>query len=95
MYVIWTILPTYDYRDAIVGSRAVRANTNVYMTLRCPMKIAQRMSEENYQDGGDNSFVVRPVGMSPFDIGPHPFFAQLAQEERWGGAVAIDDEIPF
>lgn len=95
MYVIWTILPTYDDRDAIYGSRALKGD-NTYLTLACATKIAERLSEENSRDGGDAYYVVRPVGMSPFFNGPHPFFAEQALHQRWGGCYAgPDDELPF
>lgn len=95
MFVIWTILPTYDYRDAIVGSHAIRTNANTYATLACADKLAGRLAEESDRDGGDASYVVRPVGMSPFFNGPDPFFKALAEHRRWGDTVALDDEIPF
>lgn len=61
-FQIYAIVPTYDNRDAIVGSRAI-LQPNTYVTARGAHAIAGRLA----QDGDDVYHVVVPVGASPFD----------------------------
>lgn len=94
MFNVYEIRPTYDGRDCIVGERAFVV-PYTFVTLKGAMAKARLLTVDP-ADGGDDMvhYVVRPVGMSPFFNGPHEFFRQQAQEERYGGAL-IDDEIPF
>jgi hypothetical protein len=87
MYVIWNILPTYDNRDAIVGSRALRASPMAYVTRALAGKIASRFADYDAEVGGDGYFVVAPVDVSPFDHDRAPAFSLQP--------VRSDDEIPF
>jgi hypothetical protein len=90
MFQVHTIVPTHDFRDAIVGSRAV-AHPYTFVTVEGARAVAKLLN----RDADDTHSVVRPVGMSPFFNGPHEFFRQEAQAERYGRCYVSFDDIPF
>lgn len=78
-YQIFSIVPEYDFRDAIVAHRAV-ARPNTYATKELALKLAAIES-----NAYEIEVVVVPFGASPFD--------RAAQV--YAPVDANDQDIPF
>ena len=65
-YQIFSIVPEYDFRDAIVAHRAV-AHPYAFLTEACAYGVARSLSEQ-----GEIEVVVVPFGGSPFRDALYP-----------------------
>lgn len=54
-----------------------------YLTEAFARKLAGRMTEDNYQHGGDDHFFIMPYGGRP------------SRDRLWGKPEPMDDDIPF
>ena len=65
-FQVYSIVPEYDFRDAIVAHRAV-AHPYAFLTEACAYGVARSLSEQ-----GEIECVVVPFGGSPFRDALYP-----------------------
>jgi len=66
MFQIYEIRPVHcQITDAMIGSKAIPLPM-VYRSGRLAEKLASRIEQEHYENCGDSSYRVVPVGESPF-----------------------------
>lgn len=91
MFNVYRIIPTYDYRDAIVGHRAI-AQPMTYLTLAgASARVGLLEGINDRFPPGEDYFVIVPVGASPFDQRKQVLSARGANKRV---EHAMDD-IPF
>lgn len=91
MFNVYRLTPQYDFRDAIVGERAIK-QPMTYVTEGGAIAAARLLARSEDERYGDDHFVARPVGVSPFA----PHISDWAVTARTSVGTAYgDDEIPF
>lgn len=86
MYLIYEIYPTFcPIRDCQTGMQAEDIGRRFYREDYA-RKMAARIAEQHNADGGESTFIVRPVGVSAFSC---------RVPADWGMTAPNPDDLPF